>query len=256
MCDIKKNFCGAKILKNDEISCGIFSMILDAPEIAENARAGQFVMVYLNRGEMLLPRPISICSANINTGEIRLVYQTVGAGTNALSKMQSCEEIKLLGALGNGFLIEEKRNRVAIVGGGIGSPPLYFLANELKSRGIKTDIYLGFRSEPILTEDFKCAANKLFIAAENGNIGHRGLITEVLRAENIQYEEIFACGPKPLLRALADYAREKKIPCQVSMEERMACGLGTCVGCVVKVGETYVRICSEGPVFHANEVFI
>jgi dihydroorotate dehydrogenase electron transfer subunit len=252
------NLTDAKILTNQLIAKNIFSMTLHAPDIAETARAGQFVMVYLNRGEMLLPRPISICDAGLNPGEIHLVYAVAGAGTEVLSAMKSGENIRLLGALGNGFLTDDndktKRTRVAIVGGGIGSPPLYFLAKELKNHGVCTDVFLGFRAEPILTEMFKNVADRLFITTEDGSFGHRGLITEVLSAQKIEYDRIYSCGPLPLLRAVAELAHEKNIPCKISVEERMACGIGACVGCVVKAGETYVKVCAEGPVFDSREI--
>lgn len=252
------NFLDAKILSNAPLTPEIFSMTLNAPEIAEAARPGQFVMVYLERGELLLPRPISICDASEDT--IEIVYQVVGKGTKVLSEFQPGESVKLLGPLGNGFKFADSTGEAArppsaaIVGGGIGVPPLYYLAKSLKAHGFDTDVFLGFRAEPILIEMFKNVADRLFITTENGSFGHRGYITEVLQAQSTRYDEIYGCGPLQLLRALADFAAQSSIPCQVSMEQRMACGLGTCVGCVVKVGESYVRVCKEGPVFYANEV--
>ncbi|MCL2224659.1 MAG: dihydroorotate dehydrogenase electron transfer subunit [Defluviitaleaceae bacterium] len=254
----EKVFQHAKILSNAQIAPQIFSMTLHAPEIADTARAGQFVMVYLDRGEMLLPRPISLCDAGLHSGEIHIVYQVVGAGTAVMSEMTAGEGLQILGALGNGFQtddITEQRQRAVLVGGGIGAPPLYFLAKQLKARGVSTDIYLGFRDEPILTDMFRTVADRLFIATESGNFGHKGLITEVLVANmNDSVLGVYSCGPKPLLRAVAEFSQAAKVPCQVCMEARMACGIGTCVGCVVKVGESYARVCTEGPVFYGNEV--
>jgi len=249
----------ARIEKNDCISPDIFHMEIYAPEIAKTARAGQFVMVYLDKSELLLPRPISLCDANHETGTIELVYQVVGKGTKVMSEILPKQQIKLLGALGNGFFTEGKNgkkfNRAALVGGGIGAPPLYFLAKNLVKNETRVDIFLGFRTAPILVEKFRAITQgEIFIATEDGSVGHHGRVTEILAERNEKYDEILACGPAPMLRALADYALNSKIPCQICMEERMACGLGTCVGCVVKVGESYVRVCSEGPVFYADEV--
>lgn len=247
----------AKILENTRISKEIFSMRLDALEIAKTARAGQFIMVYLEKGKLLLPRPISLCNADAIVGEIEIVYQVVGKGTKVLSEMAPGQSLKLLGALGNGFSTDDTNIRVALVGGGIGVPPLFLLAKTLAERGVKIDAHLGFRSLPILVERFQSVADNVYIATEDGSVGHSGFVTEVLQEKSEQngnYDEIFACGPKPLLHALAEFSLKKNIPCQVCMEERMACGIGTCVGCVVNVGDSYIRVCTEGPVFSALEV--
>lgn len=243
-----------QIIKNDYIAGHeIFSLKIDLPEIAKAALPGQFVMVYLDRGELLLPRPISICDKNPENGTIELVYQAVGKGTEALADKKAGQKIKLLGALGNGFYINHftPGNLVALVGGGIGTPPLFLLAKELKKIGVKADVFLGFRFVPILVDRFKTVAENVFVATEDGSFGERGYVTEILQNQNKinKYTEILACGPSPMLQALSDFAETEKIPCQVSMEERMACGIGTCVGCVVKVDGTYARICTEGPVF-------
>lgn len=289
----------AKVYKNELLSPEIFSMELYAPEIANSARAGQFVMVYLDKGELLLPRPISFCNTNPSAGTIVLVYQVVGKGTKAMSEMAAGQTLRLLGALGNGFNIKGRNgtglSRVALVGGGIGVPPLLLLAETLAKNEVIFDVYLGFRTAPILLEQFSTVADKLFVTTEDGSFGHRGFITEVLNStghvmQTIEkfYDEILSCGPEPMLRAVADYAKSVNIPCQMCMESRMACGLGTCVGCVVvavldsngltraenrecfnafsatgkaglnlngaKAGERYVLVCSDGPVFYCDEV--
>jgi len=263
-----------QILSNLAIAPGIFSMTVLAPEIAAIARAGQFVMVYLDKNELLLPRPISICDAN--GFSLRFVYQVVGAGTETMSKMQVGSDVKILGPLGKGFftypkdstmisddfaaMIPARTNlkNVAVLGGGIGTPPLLYLAKTLKTVGANVDAYLGFRSNPILREEFENVTDNLYIATEDGSVGHAGNIVEFLsalsQATGQTYDEYFACGPRPMLDALADYAHSQNIPCQLSMEERMACGLGTCVGCVLKVNGTYLRICTEGPVFYSDSI--
>jgi len=245
----------AQILDNVQIAPDIFSMIVHAPEIAAAACAGQFAMIYLNNGELLLPRPISICDAGDEN--LRFVYQVVGKGTEAMAKMQKGENVKILAPLGKGFFTGEDARtsleNVALVGGGIGTPPLLLLAKTLKAQGAKVDVFLGFRTNPILTSEFEAIADNLYMATDDGSVGHKGNIIEVLQMHNAQYDEILACGPRPMLDTLANYAHSKGIPCQLSMEERMACGLGTCVGCVLEVRGTYLKICTEGPVFYSEK---
>ncbi|MCL2048004.1 MAG: dihydroorotate dehydrogenase electron transfer subunit [Defluviitaleaceae bacterium] len=243
------------IFSNEEIAYNIFSMTLHAPEIAQKAVAGQFVMLYLDRGELLLPRPISICDTDLTAGTIELMYYIAGKGTAQLSKLGKGEEIQILAPLGNGFTLAPDSSRVAIVGGGIGIPPLFFLAKTLARSGVEFDVFLGFRSTPILVEKFKAITKgNIYISTEDGSVGHHGRVDEILYALNESYAQIFSCGPVPMLRAIAKLAKHAATPCQVSMEERMACGLGTCVGCVVKVGGSYVRVCCEGPVFCAEGI--
>ncbi|MCL2388390.1 MAG: dihydroorotate dehydrogenase electron transfer subunit [Defluviitaleaceae bacterium] len=255
----------AKIIRNEKIDHDIFAMELHAPEIAKTARAGQFIMVYLDKGELLLPRPISIYDTDCDAGTMKIIYQVVGKGTAVLSKLPFAQDVKILGALGNGFDIEalasDKPSHVAIVGGGIGIPPLYLLAKTLAARGVKIDVYMGFRNAAsilmdILVNDLLPIANKNSIATEDGSAGYHGYVTGVLESQGagIQYDEIFSCGPKLMLQAVANLAKRVNTPCQLCMEERMACGIGTCVGCVVKVGGNYVRVCTEGPVFRGDEV--
>jgi len=245
-----------QILSNAQIAPDIFSMTVHAPEIANKARAGQFAMIYLDNGELLLPRPISICDAD---GEnLRFVYQIVGEGTKAMAKMQKGKSLKILAPLGKGFFTgQEARTSLknaALIGGGIGTPPLLLLAKTLKAQGSHVDVYLGFRNHPILVNAFENMVDNLHVATEDGSVGHKGNILEVLQSQNQTYDEILACGPRPMLDALANYASSKAIPCQLSMEERMACGLGTCVGCVLNVNGTYLKICTEGPVFYSDNI--
>jgi len=250
-------YIDVQIVSNDQIAPDIFSMTVHAPDIAASVLPGQFAMVYLSSGQLLLPRPISICDAS--GGQLRFVYQIVGAGTKAMSKFNPGEMIQILAPLGKGFYTKNRGartplNKVALVGGGIGTPPLLLLAKTLKSQGSQVDAYLGFRSDPILTDDFKNVFDNLHIATDNGSIGHHGNVLEIMRSQQADYDEFLACGPRPMLNALADYACSKKIPCQLSMEERMACGIGTCVGCVLEVRGAYQKICTEGPVFYSDDI--
>jgi len=255
MQDKERFLCIAKILENSSVAPTIYCMKIFAPEIAKVAKPGQFVMIYLDKGEMLLPRPISICHADEKTCMVEFMYQVVGAGTDAMSKMEAMCEVRILGPLGNGFYMKENLRHVAIVGGGIGVPPLYYLAKALKVANVRMDIYLGFRSMPILVDkfgEFATLGENLHIATDDGSFGHHGRVTDVLK--NQGYDEIMACGPQPLLQALAKFSQAEGVPCQISMEQRMACGIGTCVGCAIKTGDTYARCCCEGPVFYSDKV--
>jgi len=229
---------------------------LHAPDIAKRARPGQFVMVYLDKGEHLLPRPISLHDVDKAKGIITLVYAVVGAGTRIISEWPVGHTVRVLGPLGNGFDLDDFQagDRVALVGGGLGAPPLYYLMWELTKMGVKVDVYLGFRKEmPALTKCFETMADKLTVATEDGSSGYKGYVTDLLPVGPV-YKAILSCGPAPMLKTLSQYANEKGIPCQISVEERMACGIGACKGCVVKTMVGYRLCCVEGPVFDSKEV--
>jgi len=234
---------------------GIHTMSLHAPALANAAKPGQFVMVYLNKSEHLLPRPISLYDVDKAKGTITLVYIVAGAGTKIMSQWHTGHTLQVLGPLGNGFDLENCKpgERVALVGGGIGAAPLYLLAKELKRIGASMDIYLGFRQNtPPLIQCFETLADNLFVATEDGSGQYnKGYATDFLTPT---HTTIFSCGPLPMLKVLARYAYTHNIPCQVSVEERMACGLGACKGCVVRTMVGYQLCCLNGPVFDSKEV--
>lgn len=248
------------IISNNKIGEDIFSITIKFDKIASNAVSGQFLQFYLPKGEMILPRPISICLIQQDKGLITLVYKVVGSGTKYLSSLKPNDLIKVLGPIGNGFIKNKDLNKVALVGGGIGAPPLLQLLKELKleNKNIEVHVYLGFRSQSILTEEFKKLGAKVYITTDDGSIGYKGNIVDLINENNINYDHFFSCGPKVMLSNLSQYAENKKIPCQVCMEERMACGIGACVGCVVEVKNeatsTYKKVCKDGPVFYSSEV--
>ena len=248
----------SQIVSNELIAPDVFIMTVQVQEMAEKVLPGQFAMLYIDKGELLLPRPISFCDVILSQGTVQFVYKIVGAGTRALSRLQAWNKISVLGPLGNGYLTKgrgnERFSRVALVGGGIGIPPLHLLAKSLVTLGTYADIFLGFSESPILIERFRHLANRLYVTTENGSYGHTGNIIDFLSSHDREYDEIFACGPKAMLKTLVEFGKKKGIPCQVSLEERMACGLGACVGCSIRVKDTYVRVCTEGPVFYDDEV--
>ena len=250
---MKKHYISSTVVTNENIDKGVYAITLHAPEIAATAKAGQFVMVYLDKAEMLLPRPISLCDVDRNSGIITLIYMVVGKGTEVMSRWQAGQAVKLTGPLGNGFSFDGMKN-VALAGGGVGVPPMLFLLKELTRSGINADVFIGFRQKSAMAQYFKAHTANLYIATEDGSDGLKGNVLDALRPVSKQYDALLACGPIPMLEALAEYAHSKNLPCQVSMEERMACGVGACKGCVVKTVVGYQVCCAYGPVYDSREV--
>ena len=243
----------ASVVSIENITANIYDMVLECPQIASQAKAGQFVEVYTNSKEHLLARPISICE--IKGNGLRLVFQVVGKGTEMFSNLKKGDSVKLLGPCGNGYNL--KRDKTAlVVGGGIGVPPLL---EAVKQLGGGTVVLASRNKElSILKEDFEKAGAKIFVATDDGSLGFKGNAVELLRTEGLTADVIYSCGPKIMLKFLTDYAIEKNMECQVSMEERMACGIGACVGCVVKIKNgddwEHKKVCKDGPVFEGREV--
>ena len=241
-----------EILSKNGLTKDVCDVTVNAGEMAEQSRPGQFVHIYVPG--KTLRRPISICGIDRERGILRLVFQIRGEGTEQLSKMEQGDAYDLLGPLGNGFSLGSEAGHTVFVGGGIGVPPLLEAAKECAGN---VTAVLGFRDKNavILEEDFKkiCGVQ---IATDDGSYGHHGLVTELLAPLNAG--AIYACGPTPMLKAVVKFAQEKNIPCQVSLEERMACGIGACLGCACKLRrdgkEFYGHVCKDGPVFDSREV--
>ena len=244
------------IISQEEIAPGIFSMWLKTDKIAENAKAGQFISLYCQDVSRMLPRPISICEIDKEDKSLHLVYRVAGKGTEEFSQMQTGMHLDVLGPLGNGFPLKKKK--AFLIGGGIGIPPILELAKQLDC---EKQIVLGYRnSDMFLLDDFK-KQGKVYVATEDGSYGVQGNVLDAIRENGLDAEIIYACGPTPMLRALKAYAAENKIECWISMEEKMACGIGACLACVCKSKEVDAhtnvhnkRVCKEGPVFAAEEV--
>lgn len=251
-----------------EICPGIYDMRLQAPEAAQAAVPGQFVNLFCQDGSRLLPRPISLCGYDAASGEIRLVYRAAGAGTREFASMRAGQSLQLLGPLGNGFPLGEARGkRVLLIGGGIGIPPMLQTARVLAS-GAEADrpavlaAVLGYRDRVFLADEFREYADT-YLATEDGSSGTKGTVLDAIRGQKLEADVIFACGPKPMLRALQAYAEEKHIACWISLEERMACGIGACLACVCGTvkedAHSHVnnaRVCKDGPVFEAGSVVL
>lgn len=258
----------AKILENAELSEDVFSMWIEVGNMAKTAEAGQFVSLYTRDGSRLLPRPISICEIDRENEKLRLVYRVVGEGTAEFAKLlPNVDNIDVIGSLGNGFLVDKAGNSVLLFGGGIGIPPLLEAVKELKSKGKKAIAVLGYRTkDTFLVEDFKKYA-EVIIATDDGSLGVKGTVIDAANELNVVEKygitDIFSCGPMPMLRGVKEYGESRNIPTYISLEERMACGIGACLGCVCESKEidhhsnvTNKRVCKDGPVFLSAEVII
>ena len=250
------------VVSQKQIGTGIYDLTIQTKEIAAAAKAGQFVSVYSNDASKLLPRPISLCGIDRKAGTLRLVYRVTGehTGTEEFSRLQAGDTMKIMGPLGKGFTVEKGR-KAFLIGGGIGVPPMLQLAKEMKDAGENFQIVMGYRDAgTFLLDEFK-EQGESFVATEDGSVGTKGNVLDAIRENHLDADVLYACGPTPMLRALKAYAEEQNMTCYVSMEERMACGIGACLACVCNSTEKDAhsnvknkRICKEGPVFNAKEV--
>lgn len=246
----------AEILKQTSLADGIYDMTLKAEEIAMQAKAGQFLSVYVNDKSKILPRPISICGIDKEAGTLRIVYRVAGEGTEQLSSYEAGDKLKVLGPLGNGFT--QKEEKAILIGGGIGIPPMLELAKQLSCE--KT-IVLGYRNDQMFLKNEFESYGTVVVSTEDGSVGTKGNVIDAIREQGVEGNIIYACGPTPMLRGIQSYAQEQEIEAQISMEERMACGIGACLACVCQSKEvdshSHVhnkRVCKDGPVFDAREV--
>lgn len=252
MAQVKKT---AVVYSQEELAPEIYSMWITT-EAAKEARPGQFISVYSKDGSRLLPRPISICEADADEGRLRIVYRIAGAGTKEFSSFESGDSIDIMGPLGNGF--PQEGENVFLIGGGIGIPPMLELAKNLNC---EKQMVLGYRDENLFLKDEFEAYGEVFVATEDGSMGTKGNVLDAIRENGLTADVMYACGPTPMLRALKHYAEEHNIRCYISLEEKMACGIGACLACVCQSKEVdhhsnvhNKRICKDGPVFLAQEV--
>ena len=257
---MQKKKLTAVVTSQKEIAPGIFDMWI-ATELAKGAVPGQFICLYPKDKCTLLPRPISICEADKEKELLRIVYRVAGKGTAEFSAYKEGDTVEVLGTLGNGFPVEEATGKkVFLMGGGIGIPPMLELAKNMQA---DKQVIVGYRDDKtFLREDLE-ANGTVYIATEDGSVGTKGNVMDAIRENALSADMIYACGPMPMLRAIKKYAEEANIPAYISLEEHMACGVGACLGCVVKTKEKdhhshvhNARICTDGPVFEAREVEI
>ncbi len=244
-----KNF-SLRILSNEPVADDVFRLTLDAPELAKTSRAGQFVQVKVS-DEFTLRRPLGIASTA--GGRMKIFYRIVGHGTEALTKKLVGDSLSVLGALGNGF--DNPSGKVLLVGGGMGLAPLLCAAEKFSA-----DVLIGGRTkrEVLFWQDeFRPHVEKIFITTDDGSYAKKGfaidLLPEVLSAES--YSAVYTCGPEVMMRGVAKLAMNNNLPCQVSFEKRMACGLGACLSCSIDTTEGRKKVCKDGPIFDAAKVF-
>lgn len=249
----------ARVESSEQLTEGIYSLWLLDGNIAGEAVPGQFVSLYCKDGTRLLPRPISICEIDRERGRLRLVYRVVGKGTEEFSHLKAGDTLKMIGPLGNGFVLEGQK--ILVIGGGIGIPPMLELAKALNGQGCELQLVLGYRNQDTFLSDELRPYGQVHIATEDGSVGTRGNVLAAIQEKGLVADMIFACGPMPMLRGIKAYAAERGIRAQLSLEERMACGIGACLACVCKAKETDAhanvpnkRICKDGPVFYADEI--
>ena len=219
----------AKVVRQQQIDEGIFDMELSFPKGAALAKPGQFIAMYCNDKSKLLPRPISICGINKEEGTLRVVYRVAGEGTKEFSEMKEGDTLEVMGPLGNGFALKEEK--AIIIGGGIGIPPMLELAKQLN---VEKTVVLGYRTSTFLKDEFEAVCD-VKVATEDGSQGTKGTVIDAIEKHGME--------------------------AQISLEERMACGIGACLGCICKTKEkdhhtnvNNTRICKDGPVFDAKEV--
>jgi len=275
----------AEVISQKMIATNIYDLWIKT-ELAAEAHAGQFVGVYTSDKSAILPRPISICEVSDDFKALRLVYRVAGKGTADICTLKAGDLVDIIGVLGNGYefvkifgedffqtgkysdgrVIEE--TRVILMGGGIGIPPMLQLAKELCAHGINPTIIVGYRdSEMYLNQDL-AKYGRVEIATEDGSVGVKGNVLNVVESKGLMTDLIMACGPMPMLRAIKNMITQRnekglKSEAYISLEERMACGVGACLGCVCKTKEidhhshvNNARICTDGPVFNAYDVEI
>jgi len=250
----------AEVRSQQEIAPGIYDMWIETTLAAE-ARPGQFLCIYPRDKSTLLPRPISICETDAAGAALRIVYRVAGAGTAEFSGYRQGEPVSVMGPLGNGFPVEEGTGKkVFLIGGGIGIPPILELAKRMEA---EKQILLGYRDGRLFLKDDLERYGRVYVASEDGSAGTKGNVMDAIAAEALTAEVIFACGPMPMLRAVKSYAAQNHSKAYISLEERMACGVGACLGCVAKTKEVdahshvhNARICTDGPVFEADAVEI
>ena len=257
----------AKLISKKELIPGIFKFSVQANEIVNSANPGNFVEIRVNNDiEPFLRRPISIYNMDKEKGILEFIFQVKGKGTTILSNKNEGDLIDIVGPLGYGTFKYSNYENIAVIGGGIGVFPLYELSKNAKAANKNVNIYLGFRNKDlvVLEDEFSKVSDKLIITTDDGSYANKGFAIDFLKKdiEDGKIDAIYACGPLPMLRAVRNLSIEKNIPCQISLEEKMACGLGVCLGCAVKTAQSpkeapeYWHVCKAGPVFQAKDVEI
>lgn len=257
----------AELVNKEQLKPDIFKFSVKAPSIVKNAKPGSFIEIRVSEQlDPFLRRPISIYNLDRDNGILEFIFQVKGKGTEILAKREVGKQIDIVGPIGYGTFKYESYQNIAIIGGGIGVFPLYELAKCAKADNKNVTTYLGFRSKDfvVLEDEFKKVSHQFVLTTDDGSYAEKGFAINFLEKdmEESKIDAIFACGPLPMLKAVQKLAIEKNIPCQISLEEKMACGLGVCLGCAVKTAKSpkeapeYWHVCKAGPVFNAKDVEI
>lgn len=231
----------APVLANEQVAPDIFLLKVEG---SFPARPAQFYMLRSWDLDPPLPRPMSVFDRTDKA--LLFLYIVRGRGTDLLSRLSPGDELTVLGPLGNGW--ERMGKRIALIGGGLGIAPLFYTAKVFG----RADVYLGFRERPFLLKKFEQVADRVYVSSESGEWGRKGLVTEIFSPGG--YDACYACGPYAMLAALSRACQGARVPLFVSLEERMACGIGACLGCAVRTTGSFRRVCRDGPVFRAEEV--
>jgi len=254
-----------QILEQQKIGPNHYKLTLFSKNIASTSLPGQFVNVKCSDSAFpLLRRPLSLHQINKKDNSIDLLYEVIGKGTELLKNYVKGEYLDVLGPLGTGFQVDPEKTIHILIGGGMGTAPLMALTNKLKEKKSAVYALLGFRNKElvILEKEYKKTTDQVLVSTDDGSYGKKGYISELLLAllnnalSGIHYPQaqIYACGPKVMLKTIAEIALQYKIACQISMEERMACGIGACKGCAVMTKSGFKMVCKDGPVFSSEEI--
>lgn len=242
---MREGYKTLKILSNTQIARDIFEIKLEI-DATEAIKPGHFFMIRgWEANDPFLPRPISVADITENT--LTFLYEVRGKGTHIISKMSQGDTLDILGPLGNGFQLN-KAKRIALISGGIGIAPMYYLLKNLEGQ---VDFYAGFRNEVYCMDKIKEEAHELYISTEDGSCGHKGFCIDNFNPK--LYDQVLTCGPIPMMKRVVEMCAGI-VPVQVSMESRMACGIGACLGCTIETPDGMKRVCKEGPVFKGEEV--
>ena len=235
-----------EIVSNKRLTANVLRMELSG-DVSAITAPGQFVEIKID--DCFLRRPISVC--DVKDGRLTIIYKTVGKGTDKMSELSSGKTLDILTGLGNGYDLAPSGERPLLVGGGVGVPPLYYLAEKLIEKGVKPVVVIGFntKEEVFLREEFASLGLEVYVATADGSEGVKGFVTDVIK--NLDYTHFYACGPMPMFKAME---KTVKTDGQYSFEARMGCGFGACMGCSIMTKNGSKRVCKEGPVFMREEV--
>ena len=250
--------CEATVLRHEVIAEDIRLLTVLWPDREHIPHAGQFFTLRAWGADEapFLSRPISVHKWEPETQTVEFLYQVIGEGTHKIAQLKTGDTFQLTGPMGNGFdipALAEQYHKIAVVGGGIGTAPLLLLCKELCRAGVRPDLFVGFRDTTYGMDRFVPWCRDIYAATDSGKEGHHGLVTDLLDVS--KYDIVLTCGPMVMMRGVAKLCAAAGVPCLASLEKKMACGLGACLGCTCHTKIGPVTVCKDGPVFNAQEVF-